>query len=480
MMMTVKPPCSTPRTPGGKKMKRHSLKPHIFLQLELSAPRGRAVDPSTIPVLDRNNSNEEDFSQMFTTHIRVEHCNSGLLPETSIREEDYPMPHEEENESSFRNEEWPETSIPAPPEDDAQDRREMSPSPPVSVMKVLGRHDHLLEPFPPTPTQEEMVDNETTAPRTAIDMAGRLVDVSKSLEDLFGLVLDEEQVASTKAPRGFRRCQSLGMLDYEPSPKLSNSDRHKSLIEMSPLPVSVMKVLGRHDHLLEPFPSTPIQEELVDIETTAPRTAIDMTGRPVDVSKISKSSLENLFGSVLDEERVASTKSPRKKSAGRRSNVGVEPSDGIDPSSRRSSRGLSSQRLRSYNHEKPQGSRRKSLVERSSMRDSSRRESKSEEFAVPTAPTTTSKPKSRRKSDPDAFTYCKPQIRQGFSVLSSDRKQVPHRSVEKSIEEVMSLLVAGGPLKSPRSQRRRRSSRLVDQQEISFRAKIEEVVVAAS
>jgi hypothetical protein len=202
--------CSQP--PGTRnKIKKHSLKPQIFLQLELSAPEGKTVDPSSIPVLDSCQGLSTSENQQLTTHIRVEHCN-GLLPEVSIGQ-DGPIDFGDSYEDEKKEE--PEVELPPmPPLATSSEKERTITSFRTSMVKVLGRHDHLLEPIP-TPTSSNSPLSPSTLPApfraSVVQVLGRhdhllepLPTPTSSGRPLFSL-----SVPTTPSTRSDKRLSSL-------------------------------------------------------------------------------------------------------------------------------------------------------------------------------------------------------------------------------------------------------------------------------
>lgn len=209
----------SPKT-SSRKVKRHSLQPQIFLQLELSSPQGKHIDPSKVGVLKdgwKYSPQTLKGNDQLMTHVRVEHCN--YLPEESEIRNEGPfviprLPNLQDtssSESSESKEETEESSAALAITNPDIEPSSSSPSL-ASVMniKALGRHDHLLEPLPNelfaqqapklsgTP---ELQTNQTSAappppPETLQEDPVRLgddvVDVRSSSLDLFAMIEDED------------------------------------------------------------------------------------------------------------------------------------------------------------------------------------------------------------------------------------------------------------------------------------------------
>jgi hypothetical protein len=235
-------------TPKYKKVKKHSLNPQIFLQLELSSPQAKSIDPSKVGVLSNgwrdHPSRREDGSDNFVTHVRVEHCNA-LPEEREIRNEDpyggiIQLPDLEEDPSaadpydSLEDYEYEYAST----ELKTSEETTMTPSP--TSVRTLGRHDHLLEPLPNElfsnhdmpQMSTPIVDEErkiTVHPKSATNREGEEVaDVRGSCLNLFADIdmdaEDEEDEITQKPKRKnsktkqLRRTTSLRVLE-EPETK---------------------------------------------------------------------------------------------------------------------------------------------------------------------------------------------------------------------------------------------------------------------
>ena len=237
MAAVSKYPFTTPRS---KKVKRHSLKPQIFLQLELSSPKSRNIDPSNVGVLNDgwrdDPSNFTDGSDHFETHVRLEHCNT-LPAKKHIRNENlntcdaFLAADLAEEFGASSNEEY-------------MRQPNLSPSP--TSVKAFGRHDHLLDPLP-NELFHDQGSTEITIPSTISDCSDHakptttrsvvtrrssngeeIVDVRGSSLDLFAMIdfdndekkKDEATVKEETKPKrkstkrnSLQRTQSLSRIE---------------------------------------------------------------------------------------------------------------------------------------------------------------------------------------------------------------------------------------------------------------------------
>ena len=151
----------TPKLPA-KKPQRHSLQPQIFLQLEFSSPTGKTIDASRIGVLNQgwqDAPHAPNVCENYLTHVRVEHCathSSDPAPYISSTNGSTFEHHdtlnlvlvgsdseygESKTDAEEKSPDFPESEI------GSEENTPLSPSSGLPS-KVLGRHDHLLEPLP--------------------------------------------------------------------------------------------------------------------------------------------------------------------------------------------------------------------------------------------------------------------------------------------------------------------------------------------
>ena len=226
----------TPKSSGNNKIKKHSLKPKIFLQLELSSPQvgGKSVCPSTVSVLDSVGGTAPEGNN-FTTHVRLEHCSSDLPKVPDIKSEDaderqgqgkladVPTTNSSTGSPRYksRKERFQKLAEAAAAADEAVGASKVRLSSPTSVMWTKqivplpgsGRHDqHLMEDTTPPMLNNAEDDRAGSSMSrlscTSLGGESSVFDASTSNLDVFALI-DEGEIAPQTPRQSNRRLSSL-------------------------------------------------------------------------------------------------------------------------------------------------------------------------------------------------------------------------------------------------------------------------------